>query len=76
MNHEQPLRYPEGAEPMPRLMRLPDILEMTGLARSTVYRMVAEHKFPAPVKLATRAVGWRRDDVLHWFDERPSTSAQ
>lgn len=56
MNHEQPLRFAEEAEPMPRLIRLPDVLEATGLARSTVYRLVAEHRFPAPVKLAARAV--------------------
>ena len=46
----------------------------TGLGRSTVYRMVAEHTFPAPVKLAKRAVGWRHDDVRQWTIGRPSTS--
>ena len=28
--------------------------------------MIAEHAFPAPVKLAKRAVAWRHDDVRRW----------
>ncbi|MEO8925184.1 MAG: AlpA family phage regulatory protein [Caldimonas sp.] len=55
-------------------MRLPDVLQATGLARSTVYRMVAEHTFPAPVKLSRRAIGWSQNDVAHWVSSRPSTS--
>ncbi len=64
MNHMQPSRsrHPEQVEPTLRLMRLPAVLQVTGPARSTVYRMVAVHTFPAPVKLAARAVGWRHDD--------------
>jgi prophage regulatory protein len=59
-------------EPLPKLLRLPAVLQATGLARSTVYRMVAERKFPAPVKLAKRAVGWRHDDIRQWTNARPS----
>ena len=44
------------------------------VSRSTVYRMVAEHTFPAPVKLAKRAVGWRHDDVRQWTTGRPNTA--
>ena len=57
-----------------QIVRLPYVLKETGLGRSTVYRMVAEHTFPAPVKLAKRAVGWRSADVRQWADTRPSTS--
>jgi prophage regulatory protein len=65
---------PAVAESRPIFMRLPAVLQATGLGRSTVYRMVAEHTFPAPVKLAKRAVGWRQDDVQQWTIARPSTS--
>lgn len=64
----------EGVGLMPPMLRLPAVLKVTGLGRSTVYRMVAEHTFPAPVKLAKRAVGWRHDDVQQWTAGRPSTS--
>ncbi len=58
----------------PQIVRLPDVLKKTGLGRSTVYRMVAEHTFPAPVKLAKRAVGWRHDDITQWTSGRRSTA--
>jgi prophage regulatory protein len=69
-----PATLPAGKEPLPRVLRLPAVLLATGLGRSTVYRMIAERTFPAPVKLAKRAVGWRQDDVRNWTSGRPSTS--
>ena len=74
MNGTHPAEQAEVMEAIPQLLRLPAVLRATGLARSTVYRMVAEHTFPAPVKLAKRAVGWRHDDVRTWTMGRPSTS--
>lgn len=74
MNRTQSSAQREVIEAIPQLLRLPAVLRVTGLARSTVYRMVAEHTFPAPVKLAKRAVAWRHDDVRRWTNGRPSTS--
>ena len=74
MNRMKSSVQTEGIEALPQFLRLPAVLRATGLARSTVYRMVAEHTFPAPVKLAKRAVGWRHDDVRKWTIGRPSTS--
>ncbi len=60
------------------LLRLPRVLEMTGLGRSTLYKMIAEHTFPGPVLLSKRAVAWRHDDVHRWttgrVPARPSVS--
>lgn len=75
MNHANPVSQPETGESMPRLLRLPAVLQATGLARSTIYRMVAERTFPSPVRLSKRAVGWRHEDVRQWEIRRPSTSA-
>ena len=46
---------------------------MTGLGRSTIYRQIAQRKFPAAVKLGDRAVGWRRTDIEDWMSTREST---
>ena len=54
-------------------LRLPLVLRRTGLGRSTIYRLMTERKFPAPVKLAGRAVGWRATDLNRWSTERPMT---
>ena len=55
-------------------LRLPSVLRRTGLARSTIYRLMAERKFPFPVKLSGRAVGWRRSDLDRWSEARPSAA--
>lgn len=41
----------------PEFLRTPSVLKRTGLARSTIYRLMSENKFPAPVRLADRAAG-------------------
>jgi prophage regulatory protein len=75
MDHTKPLSFWEKFGPLPRLLRLKTVLLITGLARSTIYRMIAEHTFPAPVKIGKRAVAWREEDVLQWSEARPSASA-
>jgi len=62
----------DAAEPMSSFLRVRDVLRITGLARSTLYRMMAEECFPAPCRLGARAVGWRRDDIVHWSQSRPT----
>jgi prophage regulatory protein len=64
----------DGVTSIPHLLRLPAVLHVTGLGRSTLYKLIAEHRFPAPVKLSARAVGWRNDDVRHWADARPGAT--
>ena len=56
------------------LLRLPAVMKMTGLGRSTIYRMVAQQRFPCPVRITGRAVAWRRADVDEWSDARPAAT--
>jgi prophage regulatory protein len=53
-------------------LRMPAVVRLTGLGRSTIYRLMDESKFPKSVKLGDRAVGWRQSDVDRWSEERPS----
>lgn len=55
------------------LVRLPGVIRMTGLGRSTIYRLMAERKFPAPVKLTERLNAWRAKDLTAWCDARKSS---
>jgi prophage regulatory protein len=58
----------------PVILRLPDVRRLTGLGRSTIYRLLAAGQFPPPVQLAARAVGWRQSDVDSWTAARPLAS--
>ena len=44
-------------------VRMPSVLRMTGLGRSTIYRLMAEDKFPRAVRIGDRAVAWRQTDI-------------
>lgn len=52
------------------LLRRPQVEAITGLSRSTLYRLVAESKFPSPVRLSERCVAWPSDLVAGWVEAR------
>lgn len=52
---------------MTRLLRIRDVMHMTGLSRSTIYRKMQEDSFPKPVKAGAAAVRWREADILGWI---------
>ena len=55
-------------------LRMWAVTRMTGLGRSTIYRLVAQDRFPSPVRLANRAIAWRRTDLERWSDGRPTVA--
>jgi prophage regulatory protein len=36
------------------------------VAHSTLWRMVKQARFPAPIKLSERVTAWRYEDVMAW----------
>jgi prophage regulatory protein len=50
-----------------KILRLPNVLDRTGLSRSTVYQRVTEGRFPRPVSLGARAVGWIETEIEEWI---------
>ncbi|MCY1548635.1 Prophage CP4-57 regulatory protein (AlpA) [compost metagenome] len=50
-----------------RIIRLKEVMNTTGLARSTVYKYVSEGNFPKPVGLGDRCVGWLETEVQEWI---------
>lgn len=47
----------------PLVLRLPAVLAMLGASRSAWYLGIKEGRYPAPVRLGARAVGWRSEDI-------------
>lgn len=52
------------------ILRLHDVLLITGASRSSIYLWVSLGIFPQQVRLGVRAMGWRKSDVLRWLAER------
>jgi prophage regulatory protein len=65
----------EAIQPTDQLLRRPDVEQLTGLRRSTMYRLIAEGRFPAAVRLTERAVAWRASEVAQWVASRKSAGA-
>ena len=53
-----------------RMLRLSDVERMTGLRRSSVYERISLGRFPRPLRLSDRAVGWLAHEVEAWVHER------
>ena len=49
-----------------KIYRLPEVMTMTGLSRSSIYLRISANEFPKPVKLGRRAVGWPEDTIIAW----------
>ncbi|MGX9352816.1 helix-turn-helix transcriptional regulator [Shimia sp. W99] len=56
-----------------KVLRLPQVIEMTGVARSTIYLWIKQGNFPRPLKLSTRRVGWLASDIEEWIHSRPES---
>lgn len=61
-----------------RIIRLKEVIDSTGLARSTIYKYIGEGTFPKPVSLGDRCVGWVDSEVHDWIlariEERDSVN--
>ena len=53
-----------------KILRLPRVKQDTGLSRSTIYLEVSRGRFPKPIRLGDRAVGWLEQEVQGWLAER------
>jgi prophage regulatory protein len=51
-----------------RILRLNSVIEVTGLARSTIYKFVQDGTFPKPIPLGGRSVGWVETEIQQWIE--------
>lgn len=56
--------------PERRMLRRPQVEAKVGLQRSTIYQYILEGRFPAPIHLGNRAVGWDSIAIDEWIKER------
>lgn len=53
-----------------RLLRIPEVLHLTGLSRTTVWRMEKAGLFPRRVKLSTNTVAYRESAIQAFIAAR------
>lgn len=52
------------------ILRLADVLALTGLSRSSIYSFIKAGTFPDRINLGPRAVGWQSLVVDEWINSR------
>jgi prophage regulatory protein len=53
-----------------RILRRRQVETITGWARSTIYQGIAEGRFPRPIRLGARSVGWLAQEIEDWIQSR------
>jgi prophage regulatory protein len=52
------------------ILRLPAVKARTGLSRSSIYLRVSQGRFPRPISLGERAIGWVEAEIDHWVEHQ------
>ncbi len=53
-----------------RLVRITDVMNATGLSRSSLYLAMSEGTFPAALKIGKRSIAWEESAVREWVAGR------
>jgi predicted DNA-binding transcriptional regulator AlpA len=56
-------------------VRIQFVIAATGLSRSTIYRLIAQRKFPLPCHPTQFTTAWRLSAVRDWISERERSAA-
>ena len=62
--------------PRDRLIRLPEVENLIGCKKSTIYAMLAKGDFVRPVRLSARMVAFSEAAVLTWMQSRIEKAAE
>ena len=53
-----------------KILRINEVIKVTGLSKSQIYRLVTCHGFPKPLVLSVGRVGWLDSEVQDWIKQK------
>ena len=53
-----------------RILRRAEVEAKTGFKRAHIYNLMKDGKFPKPMRLGVRAVGWDSVEIEQWITDR------
>lgn len=53
-----------------KFLRLKEVMTLTALSRSSIYKFMAEERFPQTLSLGDRAVAWLESEIEEWMEEK------
>ena len=54
------------------ILREKEVCEYISVTRAVLNTWRREGTFPSPIRLGTKAIGWKRQDIDNWIESRPS----
>ena len=59
-----------------RILRLPEVIEKTGISRSSIYEQMRLGMFPKQLRLGKRMVGWSEVEIEKHLEELSSRDSK
>jgi prophage regulatory protein len=53
-----------------QMLRMPEVIQRTGLSRSTIYALVADGKFPRQIKVSENTAAWLEHEIDAYLIDR------
>lgn len=57
-----------------KFMKLPAVMQETGLGKSEIYKRISKGQFPRQVSIGGKAVAWLESEIAHWKAQRVAES--
>lgn len=54
-----------------RILSQREVMSLTGLSRTTLYKLRRKSMFPQAIKRGEQKIGWHRADIIDWIRSRP-----
>jgi prophage regulatory protein len=68
LEHVNAEKYKELTEKHPGLMRIRDVVKLTGRGRTSIYMDCSTGRFPRSLRIGAQAVAWKKADVYAWIE--------
>lgn len=56
------------------IIRQSEACNITGLSKTTIWRMEKKGDFPKRIQLGSNSVGWLKSEIFEWIDSRRNFS--
>lgn len=56
------------------LIRFAEVQKRTGYSKAWLYRLMSQQRFPAPIKIGSRAIAFIESEVDEWINQRIAES--
>ncbi|MGF1789796.1 AlpA family transcriptional regulator [Photobacterium profundum] len=53
-----------------KLITLKEVIALTGLSRSTIYKYISTREFPQQIPIGERSVRWEDGEIQSWIKKK------